>query len=220
MTISSSAGDTAAPPAVDPITLTVIWNTVLSIAEELGVTLRNTAFSEGVREGDDFATAMFDRNAVMIAQGNFSPGHLGSMAQGCAGGVFEGVRNDPGKTGQRDDIQHVVMEDRQQAGHFARADVVEIDMRDHRAGHVTLALHAEHALFEFNQTATLVTQLPQPARAVQQVQVVIHARERRPRADPAAGVGRADDGRGLAREGITPTRPRVGSAAALCSGRR
>ncbi len=64
---------------VDPITLTVIWNTLISIAEELGVTLRNTAFSEGVREGDDFATALFDRNAVLIAQGNFSPGHLGSM---------------------------------------------------------------------------------------------------------------------------------------------
>ena len=65
--------------AVDPITLTVIWNSLISIAEELGVTLRHTAFSEGVREGDDFATALFDRNAVMIAQGNFSPGHLGSM---------------------------------------------------------------------------------------------------------------------------------------------
>jgi N-methylhydantoinase B len=64
---------------VDPITLTVIWNTLLSIADELGVTLRNTAFSEGVREGDDFATALFDKNAVLIAQGNFSPGHLGSM---------------------------------------------------------------------------------------------------------------------------------------------
>lgn len=65
--------------AVDPITLTVIWNSLISIAEELGTTLRHTAFSEGVREGDDFATALFDRNAVMIAQGNFSPGHLGSM---------------------------------------------------------------------------------------------------------------------------------------------
>lgn len=64
---------------VDPITLTVIWNSLISIAEELGVTLRHTAFSEGVREGDDFATALFDRDAVMIAQGNFSPGHLGSM---------------------------------------------------------------------------------------------------------------------------------------------
>ena len=64
---------------VDPITLTVIWNSLISIADELGVTLRHTAFSEGVREGDDFSTAIFDRNAVMIAQGNFSPGHLGSM---------------------------------------------------------------------------------------------------------------------------------------------
>ena len=64
---------------VDPITLTVIWNSLISIADELGVTLRHTAFSEGVREGDDFSTAIFDRDAVMIAQGNFSPGHLGSM---------------------------------------------------------------------------------------------------------------------------------------------
>ena len=65
--------------SVDPITLTVIWNTMLSIADELGTTLRHTAFSEGVREGDDFSTALFDRNALMVAQGNFSPGHLGSM---------------------------------------------------------------------------------------------------------------------------------------------
>ena len=57
----------------------MIWNSLISIADELGVTLRHTAFSEGVREGDDFSTAIFDRNAIMIAQGNFSPGHLGSM---------------------------------------------------------------------------------------------------------------------------------------------
>ncbi|MBN9487675.1 MAG: hydantoinase B/oxoprolinase family protein [Alphaproteobacteria bacterium] len=64
---------------IDPVTLTVIWNALMSIAEELGITLRNTAFSEGVREGDDFSTAIFDRNACLVAQGNFSPGHLGSM---------------------------------------------------------------------------------------------------------------------------------------------
>ena len=66
-------------PEVDAITLTVIWNGIMSIAEELGITLRHTAFSEGVREGDDFSTAVFDRQGRMIAQGNFSPGHLGSM---------------------------------------------------------------------------------------------------------------------------------------------
>ena len=64
---------------IDAITLTVIWNGIMSIAEELGITLRHTAFSEGVREGDDFSTAVFDRQGRMIAQGNFSPGHLGSM---------------------------------------------------------------------------------------------------------------------------------------------
>ncbi len=64
---------------LDPITLTVIWNGLMSIAEELGTTLRHTAYSEGVREGDDFSTAIFDADARMIAQGNFSPGHLGSM---------------------------------------------------------------------------------------------------------------------------------------------
>lgn len=64
---------------MNALTLTVIWNGIMSIAEELGVTLRHTAFSEGVREGDDFSTAVFDRQGRMIAQGNFSPGHLGSM---------------------------------------------------------------------------------------------------------------------------------------------
>ena len=68
-----------AAPSVDPITLTVIWNAVLSIAEELGICLRHTAFSEGVREGDVFSTAVFDASGRMIAQGPFSPGHLGSF---------------------------------------------------------------------------------------------------------------------------------------------
>jgi N-methylhydantoinase B len=74
--------------AVDPITLTVIWNTLMSIAEELGTTLRSTAFAEGVREGDDFATALFDRTGRLIAQGNFSPGHLGSMPA-CTGHAID-----------------------------------------------------------------------------------------------------------------------------------
>ena len=63
----------------DPITLTVVWNALLSIAEEMGSTLRRTAFSEAVREGDDFSTGVFDSKARLIAQGNFTPGHLGSM---------------------------------------------------------------------------------------------------------------------------------------------
>jgi len=64
---------------VDPITLTVVWSGLLSIAEEMGSTLRRTAFSEAVREGDDFSTGVFDARARLVAQGNFTPGHLGSM---------------------------------------------------------------------------------------------------------------------------------------------
>jgi N-methylhydantoinase B len=64
---------------LNPITLSVIWNGFLSIAEEMGTTLQMTAFSEAVREGQDFSTAIFDRHGRLVAQGNFTPGHLGSM---------------------------------------------------------------------------------------------------------------------------------------------
>lgn len=64
---------------IDPITLTVLWKSVVSIAEEMGTALKRTAFSDAVREGEDFSTGLFDSKARLIAQGNYSPGHLGSM---------------------------------------------------------------------------------------------------------------------------------------------
>ena len=64
---------------IDPITLTVIWGSLNSIAEEMGSALRRTAFSEAVREGQDFSTGLFDASGRLIAQGNFTPGHLGAM---------------------------------------------------------------------------------------------------------------------------------------------
>ena len=65
--------------SVDPITLTVVWGSLVSIAEEMGSALRRTAFSEAVREGQDFSTGLFDASGQLIAQGNFTPGHLGAM---------------------------------------------------------------------------------------------------------------------------------------------
>ena len=64
---------------IDPVTFSVVWNGLVSIAEEMGTALRRSAYSLGVREGRDFSTALFDAQARLIAQGNFSPGHLGSM---------------------------------------------------------------------------------------------------------------------------------------------
>ena len=73
---------------IDAITLSILWNSLLSIADEMGTALRRTAFSEAVREGDDFSTGIFDGKGRLIAQGNFTPGHLGAMPY-----VIENVLN-------------------------------------------------------------------------------------------------------------------------------
>ena len=43
---------------VDPVTISVLWNTLLSITEEMGSAIRRTSFSEAVREGEDFSTGL------------------------------------------------------------------------------------------------------------------------------------------------------------------
>ena len=64
---------------IDPITLTLVWNSLISIAEEMSGALRRTAFSEAVREGEDFSAGVFDASTRLVAQGNNTPGHLGAM---------------------------------------------------------------------------------------------------------------------------------------------
>ena len=70
---------TASIDSIDPVTLSVLWNGLISVADDMGTTLRHTAYSAAVREGDDFSTGIFDARGRLVAQGNFSPGHLGSM---------------------------------------------------------------------------------------------------------------------------------------------
>lgn len=64
---------------IDPITLSVLWNGLIAVTDDMGTTLRRTAYSAAVREGDDFSTGLFDAQGRLVAQGNFSPGHLGAM---------------------------------------------------------------------------------------------------------------------------------------------
>src|SRR3989304_2426936 len=64
----------------DPITLGVIWGALQSIAVEVGTTVQRTAYSEQAREGQDFSVAVFDRHGQMVAQGPYSPGHMGAMS--------------------------------------------------------------------------------------------------------------------------------------------
>lgn len=65
---------------IDPVTFSVVWGGLLATASEMGSTLLRTAYSMTVREGSDFSTGVFDAEGNMIAQGDYSPGHLGSMA--------------------------------------------------------------------------------------------------------------------------------------------
>ncbi|MGH7278051.1 MAG: hydantoinase B/oxoprolinase family protein, partial [Candidatus Rokuibacteriota bacterium] len=47
---------------------------------EIGTTVHRTAYSEQAREGQDFSVAVFDRHGRMVAQGPYSPGHMGAMS--------------------------------------------------------------------------------------------------------------------------------------------
>jgi N-methylhydantoinase B len=65
---------------VDPITLGTVWGALGSIAVEVGTTVHRTAYSEQAREGQDFSVAVFDAGGRMVAQGPYSPGHMGAMS--------------------------------------------------------------------------------------------------------------------------------------------
>ena len=67
-------------PALGPLALSVIWGALQSIAVEIGTTVHRTAYSEQAREGQDFSVAVFDRAGRMVAQGPYSPGHMGAMS--------------------------------------------------------------------------------------------------------------------------------------------
>src|SRR6266550_3404707 len=103
--------------AIDPVTLEVIWNRFMSVANEQQDTLIRTAFSTIVRESQDLACGLFDTRGRMIAQSlSGTPGHINAMATSMkhflaafppdklsAGDVL--ITNDPWQTaGQINDI--------------------------------------------------------------------------------------------------------------------
>src|SRR5690606_21239738 len=63
----------------DPVMLEVFNNLFMSIAEQMGVVLQNTARSVNMKERLDFSCALFDREGNLIANAPHVPVHLGSM---------------------------------------------------------------------------------------------------------------------------------------------
>ncbi|HEY6578092.1 MAG TPA: hydantoinase/oxoprolinase family protein, partial [Rhizomicrobium sp.] len=68
-----------AAEAADPVLLEVFANLFMQIAEEMGVTLQNTASSVNIKERLDFSCAIFDADGNLVANAPHMPVHLGSM---------------------------------------------------------------------------------------------------------------------------------------------
>src|SRR5215213_1753905 len=73
----------------DPTTLEIYRALFTSVAEEMGVALRRTAFSPNIKERRDYSCAVFDARGRVIAQGDHMPVHLGSMPMAVAAALRE-----------------------------------------------------------------------------------------------------------------------------------
>ncbi len=83
-TISSCAARrpesaSASAKTADPVLLEVFNNLFMSIAEQMGEALRNTAQSVNIKERLDFSCAVFDTEGQLVANAPHMPVHLGSM---------------------------------------------------------------------------------------------------------------------------------------------
>ncbi|MDA1180689.1 MAG: hydantoinase B/oxoprolinase family protein, partial [Planctomycetota bacterium] len=73
--------DRTAAERGDPIMLEVFHRNFAAIAEQMGVTLRNTSVSVNVKERLDFSCALFDAEANLVVNAPHVPVHLGGMGE-------------------------------------------------------------------------------------------------------------------------------------------
>ncbi|MFJ1253942.1 hydantoinase B/oxoprolinase family protein [Cupriavidus sp. CuC1] len=79
--VLARAAQRALDTAVDPVRLEIFNNLFMSIAEQMGLRLQNTAYSVNIKERLDFSCAIFDRDGNLIANAPHMPVHLGSMGE-------------------------------------------------------------------------------------------------------------------------------------------
>jgi N-methylhydantoinase B len=64
---------------LDPVSFEILKNSLISIAEEMGVVLRRSSFSPNIKERRDFSCALFTATGQLVAQAEHIPVHLGAM---------------------------------------------------------------------------------------------------------------------------------------------
>lgn len=67
------------PEARDPFALELVKNALVTLADEMALTVSRTARSFVVKEAMDFSTALFLADGELVAQGTCLPFHLGAM---------------------------------------------------------------------------------------------------------------------------------------------
>jgi len=67
---------------LDSTTVEIIRNSLVFASEEMGIALRNSAYSPNIRERMDHSAALFDNEARLLAQAEHIPVHLGSLPWG------------------------------------------------------------------------------------------------------------------------------------------
>ncbi|OAP36646.1 5-oxoprolinase [Sinorhizobium glycinis] len=87
---------TAVGTRADPVMLEIFNNLFMSIAEQMGVTLQNTAYSVNIKERLDFSCAVFDNKGNLVANAPHMPVHLGSMDASVATAIRENPVIHPG----------------------------------------------------------------------------------------------------------------------------
>jgi 5-oxoprolinase (ATP-hydrolysing) len=65
----------------DPVLLEIFNNLFMSIAEQMGLVLQNSAYSVNIKERLDFSCALFDAEGRLVANAPHIPVHLGSMGE-------------------------------------------------------------------------------------------------------------------------------------------
>jgi hypothetical protein len=78
--VVDAARETALGTDADPVMLEVFNNLFMNIAEQMGATLQNTAYSVNIKERLDFSCALFDARGNLVANAPHVPVHLGSMS--------------------------------------------------------------------------------------------------------------------------------------------
>jgi N-methylhydantoinase B len=78
-TASHGDGSSAAVTDVDPVRTEVIRHGLVAAADQMGITLRRTAFSPVIYEITDFAAALYDREIRLLAQARALPLFLGTF---------------------------------------------------------------------------------------------------------------------------------------------